>query len=150
AQVVQAVLGDTLHLPYTLDPRVTGTVTLSTQGAIRADDLLAMLETVLRASGAALVQDARAGYRIIPLGEAVAGRPVVQLGSDQKPLPAGYGITIIPLRNVSAETIAPLIAPATNPELVRVDPTRNLVLVSGTSADREALAATVASFDVDW
>lgn len=150
AQVVQAVLGDLLHQPYTIDPRVTGTVTLSTQGAIKPDDLVAMLETVLRATGAALVQDARAGYRIVPLGEAVSGRTVLQLGSDPKPLPAGYGITIIPLRNVSAETIGPLIAPATNPELVRVDPTRNLVLISGTSADRAALGATVQSFDVDW
>lgn len=150
AQVVQAVLGDLLHQPYTIDPRVTGTVTLSTQGPIKPDDLIAMLETVLRATGAALVQDARAGYRIIPLGEAVSGRTVTQLGTDPKPLPAGYGITIIPLRNVSAETIGPLIAPATNPELVRVDPTRNLVLISGTSADRAALGATVQSFDVDW
>jgi len=150
AQVVQGVLGDLLHQPYTLDPRVTGTVTLSTQGPISPNDLLAMLETVLRASGAALVQDGRAGYRILPLGEAVAGRTVLQLGTDPKPLPAGYGITIIPLRNVSAETIGPLIAPATNPELVRVDPTRNLVLISGTSADRAALGATVESFDVDW
>ncbi|MGF6226780.1 general secretion pathway protein D [Inquilinus ginsengisoli] len=150
AQVVQAVLGDLLHQPYTIDPRVTGTVTLSTQGPIKPDDLVAMLETVLRATGAALVQDARAGYRIVPLGEAVSGPTVLQLGSDPKPLPAGYGITIIPLRNVSAETIGPLIAPATNPELVRVDPTRNLVLISGTSADRAALGATVQSFDVDW
>lgn len=150
AQVVQAVLGDLLHQPYTIDPRVTGTVTLSTQGPIKPDDLVAMLETVLRATGAALVQDARAGYRIVPLGEAVSGRTVLQLGSDPKPLPAGYGITIIPLRNVSAETIGPLIAPATNPELVRVDPTRNLVLISGTSGDRAALGATVQSFDVDW
>ncbi len=150
AQVVQGVLGDLLHQPYTLDPRVTGTVTLSTQGPISPNDLLAMLETVLRASGAALVQDGRAGYRILPLGEAVSGRTVLQLGTDPKPLPAGYGITIIPLRNVSAETIGPLIAPATNPELVRVDPTRNLVLISGTSADRAALGATVESFDVDW
>ncbi len=150
AQVVQAVLGDLLHQPYTIDPRVTGTVTLSTQGPISPNDLIAMLETVLRATGAALVQDGRAGYRILPLGEAVSGRTVLQLGTDPKPLPAGYGITIIPLRNVSAETIGPLIAPATNPELVRIDPTRNLVLISGTSADRAALGATVQSFDVDW
>lgn len=149
-QVVQAVLGDLLHQPYTIDPRVTGTVTLATQGPIKPNDLIAMLETVLRASGAALVQDDRAGYRVVPLGEAVSGRTFVQLGTDPKPLPAGYGITIIPLRNVSAETIGPLIAPATNPDLVRIDPTRNMVLISGTSPDRSALAATVQSFDVDW
>ncbi|WP_144445869.1 type II secretion system secretin GspD [Inquilinus limosus] len=150
AQVVQAVLGDLLHQPYSIDPRVTGTVTLSTQGPIKPNDLVAMLETALRSSGAALVQDDRAGYRIVPLGEAVSGRTVLQLGNDPKPLPAGYGITIIPLRNVSAETIGPLIAPAVNPELVRIDSTRNLVLISGTSADRSALGATVESFDVDW
>lgn len=150
AQVVQAVLGDLLHQPYVLDPRVTGAVTLSTQGPIKAEDLLAMLETVLRSMGAALVQNGGAGYRIVPLGEVVAGRTVVQLGTDPKPMPAGYGLTIIPLRNVSAETIGPLIAPVINPELVRVDPSRNMILISGTSADRSAIAATVASFDVDW
>lgn len=149
-QVVKAVLGDLLRRPYVLDPRVSGTVTLSTEGPIQLEDLLAMLETVLRATGAALLEDGRGGYRIVPLGEVVAGRTVLQLGTDPKPLPAGYGLTIIPLRNVSAETIAPLVAPVINPELVRVDPTRNLILISGTSADRAALAATVSSFDVDW
>jgi general secretion pathway protein D len=106
-----------------------------------------MVETVLRMNGAAMVPQNN-GYRIVPANEATGGK-IVQLGSDQSPLPAGYGVSIIPLRFVDAATVAPLISPVANSNMVRTDPTRNLVVVSGASSDRAAVAEMIASFDVD-
>lgn len=145
---LKAVLADTLKTSYSVDPRIQGTATVSSSAALSRQDLLATVETVLRMNGAALIADGST-YRIVPAGEAAGGRVMVQLGSDPTPLPAGYGVSIIPLRFVQAATIAPLISPVANSNMVRTDPARNLVVISGPSSDRAAIAEMVAAFDVD-
>ncbi|MDR6290880.1 general secretion pathway protein D [Inquilinus ginsengisoli] len=145
---LKAVLADTLGSSYSVDPKVQGTATVSSSSAITRQDLLATVETVLRMNGAAMISEG-AGYRIVPANEAAGGRVMVQLGGDPTPLPAGYGVSIIPLRFVQAATIGPLISPIANSNMVRTDPTRNLVVVSGPSSDRAAVAEMIASFDVD-
>ncbi|WP_155888558.1 type II secretion system secretin GspD [Inquilinus limosus] len=145
---LKAVLADTLKVSYSVDPRIQGSATVSSSAALSRQDLLATVETVLRMNGAAMVAEG-AGYRIVPASEAAGGRVMVQLGSDPTPLPAGYGVSIIPLRFVEAATVAPLISPVANSNMVRTDPARNLVVVSGPSGDRAAIAEMVAAFDVD-
>jgi general secretion pathway protein D len=145
---LKAVLADTLNTSYSVDPRIQGTATVSSSSALTRQDLLATVETVLRMNGGALIADG-AAYRIVPAGEATGGRVMVQLGSDPTPLPAGYGVSIIPLRFVQAATIGPLISPVANSNMIRTDPARNLVVVSGPSSDRAAIAEMVAAFDVD-
>ncbi|WP_441324665.1 secretin N-terminal domain-containing protein [Inquilinus sp. CA228] len=145
---LKAVLADTLKASYSVDPRIQGTATVSSSAALSRQDLLATVETVLRMNGAALIAEG-AAYRIVPAAEAAGGRVMVQLGSDPTPLPTGYGVSIIPLRFVQAATIAPLISPVANSNMVRTDPARNLVVISGASGDRAAIAEMVAAFDVD-
>jgi general secretion pathway protein D len=145
---LKAVLADALKTPYSIDPKVQGTATVSSSAAIGRQDLLAMVETVLRMNGAAMIPDG-GGFRIVPANEAAGGRVMVQLGSDPTPLPTGYGVSIIPLRYVQAANIAALISPVANSNMVRTDPARNLVVVSGPSGDRAAIAEMIASFDVD-
>jgi general secretion pathway protein D len=149
-QVVQVVLGEILKRPYAIDPAVQGSVTLTSSGPLAATDLLAALETALRSNGAALVDRGAAGVQIVPLGSPIlGGQTVVQLGGDTRPIPPGYGISIVPLRNVTGEALAPLLAPLANPEMVRVDPERNLVVVAGTSSERASLVQTIGSLDMD-
>src|SRR6478609_1310385 len=69
--VAKAVLGDILGLGYTIDPRVQGTVSLSSGRAVPRKDLLFVLESALRMSGVARVRDGQ-DYRLIPTAEAVA------------------------------------------------------------------------------
>ena len=75
--VAKAILGDILSLGYTIDPRVQGTVSLSSGRPVPRKDLLFVLENALRMSGVALVRDAQ-GYRLIQTAEllrAQLGRP---------------------------------------------------------------------------
>lgn len=145
---LKAVIADTLKASYSVDPRIQGSATVSSSAALSRQDLLATVETVLRMNGAAMIPDG-AAYRIVPASEASGGRVMVQLGSDPTPLPAGYGVSVIPLRFIQAATIAPLISPVANSNMVRTDPARNLVVVSGPSSDRAAIAEMVSAFDVD-
>ncbi len=148
--VVRLILTDTLHLNYVIDPRLQGNVTIATANPISRANLLALLETILRMNGGALVRD-RTGYRIVPAGEAVGPAVVAPLGDLKEPLPAGYGLSIIPLRHISAQNIGEILGPLKNlPGLVRIDTARNLLIVAGDRNERQYLIDTVRSFDVDW
>src|SRR5262245_13008003 len=146
ATVAKAVLGDILGVGYTIDPRVQGTVSLSSGRAVPRKDLLFVLENALRMSGIALVHDAQ-GYRLIPTAEAVA------TGSTDwaRDPSAGYGISVVPLEFVSAQTLIKLLdSYAAKPGMVRAEPSRNLIVIQGNSADRRAAIQTALSFDADW
>jgi general secretion pathway protein D len=144
--VVKVVLGDILQLGYLVDPRVQGTVTLASGRPVPRNDLLYVLENALKLSGASLVRDRR-GYMVVPSSEAV-GTGRVDTAQRAEP---GFGITVVPLQHVSATALAKLIDSfAVKPGTVRVDPSRNLVLIQGSGSDRRNAADTVLSFDADW
>jgi general secretion pathway protein D len=149
-EVVRTILGDVLQVNYTVDPAIQGSVTLSTSAAMSRSDLLATLETVLRQNNAALVQEA-GGYAVVQMQNAVGRAGVAQLGDTPQRIEPGYGVTIIPLAHVPAitaqEFARPLIA---NPDDLRIDMSRNLLLVSGTAQERQTVVDTIADVDVDW
>jgi general secretion pathway protein D len=144
--VAKVVLGDILGLGYMVDPRVQGTVTLSSGRAVAKGDLLFVLESALRLSGAALVRD-KGGYIILP-GADATGSGTVDAVARTEP---GYGITVIPLQHVSAPTVIKLLDSfALKPGTVRAEPARNLVLIQGSGTDRRTAIQTVMDFDADW
>ena len=53
--VIDAVFGDILHLNYSVDPKVTGTITLRTASPVDRDDAIAVLEKALEPIGAVIV-----------------------------------------------------------------------------------------------
>ena len=104
-------------------PACKGTVSLSSGRAVPKKDLLYVLESALRMSDVALVRDG-ARYRLIPTAEAVAA------GSTDwaRDPSAGYGISVIPLQFVSAQTLIKLLDNyAAKPGTVRAEPSRNLI-----------------------
>ncbi len=148
-EVAAVILRDTLGLSFVYDPRVEGSVTVSTN-TISREHLLATLETLLRMNGAALVVD-EGIYRIVPIGDALAQAKVRQLGTSTKPMPSGFGISILQLRHVSAANVARLVEPiAALPGGIRIDPARNVILLAGSGGERRALMETISAFDVDW
>jgi general secretion pathway protein D len=145
--VAKVVLGDILNTGYTIDPRVQGTVSLVSVRPIAKSDIVFVLESALRLSGVVLVRDS-AGYRLTPLGDAVGAGRVDSAAASPEP---GYGVSVVPLQYVSAQTILKLMDSfATKPGSVRADSTRNLLLIQGTGAERRTAVDTAMSFDVDW
>jgi general secretion pathway protein D len=147
ASVAKVVLGDILATGYTIDPRVMGMISLSSGRPVPKSDLLFVLENALRLSGVVLVKDVQ-GYRLIPLGDAVGAGNLDTAEARAEP---GYGVSVVPLRYVSASTLIKLLDSfATKPGTVRADTTRNLLLIQGSGAERKAAIDTVLGFDVDW
>src|ERR1700761_4959855 len=146
ATVAKVVLGDIMQTGYTIDPRVQGTVSLVSVRPVAKSDIIFVLENALRISGVVLVRET-AGYRLSPLGDAVGAGHVDAAGNVEP----GYGVSVVPLQYVSAQTLLKLMDSfATKPGVVRADATRNLLLIQGTGPERQTAVESALSFDVDW
>src|SRR5262245_25045228 len=147
SNVAKVILGDILGVGYTIDPRVQGTVSLASGRPIPKADILFVLENALRMSNVVLMRDP-AGYRLLPLGEAIGAGPIDR---DASSADAGYGISVVPLRYVSAQTLIKLLDSfAMKAGAVRADSARNMLLIQGTGPERQTAIETVLSFDADW
>src|ERR1700730_15579216 len=147
--VAKVILGDILGVGDTIDPRVQGTVTISSGRPVAKADILYVLESTLRMSNVGLARDAGV-YRLIPLAEATGTGSVDVVRPGGRPEP-GYGVTVLPLHYVSAATLIKLLDSfALRPGMVRSEPTRNLLVIQGTGAERRSAVETALNFDVDW
>jgi general secretion pathway protein D len=143
--VAKSVLGDVLGLNFIIDSRVQGTVTLASTGPIPRKDLLPVFESALRASNAAVVRDGNI-LKIVPLSE-TNGTGTVTAGAGEP----GFGVSIVPLRYTSAITMARMAENfLSRPGALRADAAHNLVMVQGTTAEREAALDMITSFDIEW
>src|SRR5215470_15072109 len=144
--VAKTLLGDMLGLNFVIDPRVQGTVTLASVGSIPRKDVLPVFESVLRMSNAAVLVEGNL-VKIVPIPEA-SGNGNVLAADTNKP---GFGVSVVPLRYTSAATVAKTTENfLARPGAVRVDQARNLLLVQGTTMERQAALEVIASFDVEW
>ena len=144
---VVKVVFDTLKENYVIDPQVQGEVTVQTSRPLTQDQLLPTLETLLRASNAVLVRE-EGVYRIIPaVGVLRQGNLTPRLRGSR----VGYSVRIVPLSYVSAIEMQTIIAPFL-PEgsILKVDPTRNLLMLAGTPQELNSVQDTIDTFDVNW
>ncbi|MDH1456286.1 type II secretion system secretin GspD [Delftia tsuruhatensis] len=150
AQVVRTVLGDILSLDYVLHPPIAGTVTLSTQKEVPADQALNLLETALQANGMAMVRDARGTYHVGRVDALKSIGATVRQAVVDKPLAPGYGTIIVPLQYIGANEMASILRPMVPGDaIVRVDNVRNLLVMVGSRAQAEGWLEMVRTFDVN-
>ncbi|WP_333688567.1 type II secretion system secretin GspD [Methylococcus capsulatus] len=148
SEVTKVILGDTLKVNYVLSPKVTGKVSLQTTRPLTEDEMIPTLETLLRMNGAALIREGGM-YKIEPDAQAAisASGPGVGLGMMEP----GYQLRVIPLRYISAAEMQKVLEPIMPPKAVlRMDETRNLVMVAGTAEELGGVMEAVQIFDVDY
>lgn len=147
-EVARVILNDTLKANYVIDPRISGKVSLRTAKPLTNEELLSTLEMLLQLNNAVLVQSGN-NYRIqvqsAELGS--KGLPTKLSGSS---LGAGYQVRIIPLLFVGAKQMNEILKPVlSNNALLRVDSSRNLLMVAGTADEIAIIEETVNIFDVN-
>ncbi len=149
-EFVKVILEDILEENYLIDPSVDGVVTLHTTRAVSREAVLSIFESVLELNGAALVQD-RGVYKIVPVAGAVGEVSAPTVGRQSLSPGAGYGVRIIPLEHVAAGEMETIITPfLPTGATLRIDATRNLLILSGPRFRLDHLLETVKLFDVDW
>jgi general secretion pathway protein D len=146
-KVADAVLGSMLGVDYSVDPSVTGNVTLKTAKPVTRESLLPLLENALRSVDAAIVVSG-ANYRVVPRANAKLAGSVI--GGEAAGSVAGYATEIITLKNASAKEMSRLLEQFLGKDAVAgTDPARNQILISGNESERDAAKAMIARFDVD-
>jgi general secretion pathway protein D len=147
---VRMVLESALHANYVIDPSVGGRITVQTTRPLPPQDLVPVLDAVLRMNGAALVQSGDL-FKVVPIDQAITTGAM----ADVEPLPSagapGFGVQVVPLRFVSATELGPVLQPFSPPGgTIQVDAVRNLMLLAGSSDQLASLRDLISIFDVDW
>ena len=143
-QAARAVLGDALGRNYTIQPGVTGTVTLQTTRPVSQRALLETFQTILELNGATL-KGAGDLITIVPLDG--APRRVGRIGD-----PGGGSARVIavPLQYVGTAEMTRLLQPIVGTSVgLQPIPGRNILLISGAREEINAAIDAVNLFDVD-
>jgi general secretion pathway protein D len=147
SEVMHAILGDILNVDYVVDMPVKGEVTVRTRTPIPRDELFAVLESLLQANGVIMIRGSDGRYLITSSVQGMKMSPGV---SNPHSLAVGFSTIIVPLQYISAANMAEILQPVASPEaFVRVDNTRNLLMLAGTRAQLEGWMQIIATFDVD-
>ena len=147
SEVMHAILGDILNVDYVVDMPVKGEVTVRTRTPIPRDELFAVLESLLQANGVIMIRGSDGRYLITSSVQGMKMSPGV---SNPHSLAVGFSTIIVPLQYISAANMAEILQPVATPEaFVRVDNTRNLLMLAGTRAQLEGWMQIIATFDVD-
>jgi general secretion pathway protein D len=147
SEVTHAIMSDILGLDYVIDNAINGNVTLRTRTPIPRNELLKVLESLLKANRVIMIRGDDNRYLITGSAQASKLSPGI---SSPNNLVAGYSTIIAPLRYISASNMAGILKPvAEESAFVRIDNTRNLLMLAGTQAQLEGWLEMIATFDVD-
>ncbi len=150
SEVLSLILREIAKVDYVVHPPISGTVTLSTQTNVSADQAMLLLEAALQANGLQMARDTRGTYHIGRPDIIKSMVPAIRQAVSGAPLPPGYGAVIVPLKYIGAAEMASILRPMSSPEaIVRVDTVRNLLVMVGTRTQAEGWLDIVSTFDVD-
>jgi general secretion pathway protein D len=149
-RAAKSVLGDMLGLNYVVDPRLTAPLTVQTAQPVSREAAVQLFEASLRSAGAAIVET-NGVYRIVPADQAGTSLPRIRINND-RPVSAsvGTGAQVVQLRYIAASEMKRVLDPMSPPgSVVRVDDSRNVIVLQGNQNDIGAMLEAIQVFDVD-
>lgn len=145
--VVHAILGDILDQDYVVEHPISGQVTLRTRTPVPRDQLLDILESLLKANNALLIRDRDGRFYVSASPQMSKLKPSVAASASGV---AGFSTIIVPLQHISAKNMAEILLPvAEESAFVRIDSVRNLLMLAGTRSQLEGWQEIITTFDVD-
>ena len=144
AEAAKAVLGDSLGLTYSIDPAVSGTITLETSTPLDGVSLFEAFQASIELNGATITE-AGGLFTILPTGRAT---PRFVTPANRRGV--GRRIVVVPLRFISTKEMLRILQPIVSTDSVlQENASRNILLVSGNQAEIDAIINAVNIFDID-
>lgn len=145
--VLEAVLGDLLRVPYSLEGDVQGTISLISTEPVPRDALLDMLESALEVQGIALMKGDNGIYRV---GKSETLRRELPVAVREAVSTRGYSVRIVPLKFLSVLEAEKILVPlGMEQNILRVDPLRNIMLLGASAPQMQNALRTLNMLDVD-
>jgi general secretion pathway protein D len=145
------IIAAELKMNYVVDPAVKGIVNVTTMGDLRQEDLLGLLQTILRANGAVAVESGGV-WRIVPAANAPRVPVAVSRNLAAGSIPADdrMVMNVVPLAYVTAADMSEILKAYLSEagQIVRYDP-GNVLLITETSRNMKRLMDLIAMFDTD-
>ena len=147
--MIQTIFGDVLKVNYVVDPKVKGRVTFRSVAPVPLDNVLPLMEVILRLNGIAVVEESGL-YRIVPLADLAREPSSVGFGRDsQKVILTGKALLqVIPINYMASSEIVKLVTPFLSTNAVIVDvPKINYIIIVDTDANVKRILSLVDIFD---
>ncbi|MHB8108958.1 MAG: secretin N-terminal domain-containing protein [Syntrophorhabdaceae bacterium] len=147
--VIQTVFGEILKANYVVDQRVKGRVTFRSVAPVSIDQVLPVMETILRINGIGIVEESGL-YRIVPIGDVAKEPAQIKFGRDpDKVLLQGKSIIqVIPLVHVHSSETIKMLTPFLTSTAVVVDlPNINHLIIVDTDSNVKRLLTLINFFD---
>lgn len=147
-EVIHAILGHMLAENYVIAPGISGEVTFSTARPVNREQILPILEMLLRWNGATLVwREDR--YHVLPISDAIRGNLTPRIGADA--IGRGYQVIGVPLEYIAPAQMVTILEPyAREDAVLSADNARSLLMLAGTPAELRNYIQIIDTFDVNW
>ena len=147
--VIQTIFGDILKVNYIVDPTVKGRVNFRSVTPVAREDVLPLMEVILRLNGIGVVEEGGL-YRIIPIIDLSREPSPVCIGSNaEKVSITGKALLqVVPVYNIQSSELVRVLTPFLSKNAVIVDvPKGNYVIIVDTDANVKRLLQLVEIFD---
>ena len=149
--IIQTIFGEILKANYIVDPRVKGRVTFRAVAPVPAENVLPLMEVILRLNGIGIVEDAGL-YRIVPIGDISKEPSPISYGRDpDKIRTTGKALLqVVPIIYVPSSEALKLITPFASHNAVLIDvPKGNQIIIVDTDANVKRMLTLIEVFDND-
>mgnify|MGYP006416916175 FL=1 len=149
-EVLKVILGDIMGLNYTIDKRVTGVITLRTEGKFYDNELMDIVQATLNINGFAIVNDGNI-FQVLPIQEARSEARIVQLDSSVKPGGREVITQLVPLKHVAPQAIIPTLRGLlTKAGFVIAPNDTHAIVISDNVTNMGRLLKVIATYDVPF
>jgi type II secretory pathway component GspD/PulD (secretin) len=148
---IQTIFGEILKVNYVVDPRVKGRVTFRAIAPVPAENVLPLMEVILRLNGIGIVED-NGLYRIVPIGDISKEPSPISYGRDPETIrTTGKALLqVVPIIYVQSSEALKLITPFASHNAVLIDvPKGNQIIVVDTDANVKRMLRLIEVFDND-
>lgn len=147
--VIQTIFGDILKVNYIVDPNVKGRVNFRSTAPVPKEDVLPLMEVILRLNGISIVEEGGL-YRIIPIAEIPKEPAAVNIGRqpDEVKLSGKAILQIVPVQYIQSSEMVRILTPFLSTNAVIVDvPKSNHIVIADTDANVKRMLQLVEIFD---
>jgi len=147
--VIQTIFGDVLRVNYIIDPRVKGRVNFRSVAPVSKEDVLPLMEVILRLNGVGIVEEGGL-YRIVPIADLPKEPAPVGMGRDPEEIKitGKARLQVVPIKYIQSSEMTRILTPFMSASAVIVDvPKSNHIVIIDTDANVKRLLQLVDTFD---
>jgi len=147
--VIQTIFGDVLKVNYIVDPNVKGRVNFRSVAPVAKDDVLPLMEVILRLNGIGIVEEGGL-FRIIPIADLSKEPTPVMIGrdADKIRITGKALVQVVPVLYSQSADLTRILTPFLSKSAVIIDvPKSNYIIIVDTDANIKRLVQLVGIFD---